>query len=237
MSLLSIQGLEVGFGGVRVLHGIDIDIAAGALVAIVGANGAGKTTLLRALSRLLPLQAGRIRFDGRDLGGVTPHHVTRMGLVHVPQGRQIIPTLSVEDNLLIGVGSLPGLSRAEIESRLEGEFARFPVLRDRRKIPGGSLSGGEQQMLAVSRALMMRPRVLMLDEPSLGLAPQIITGIFAALRALAASGVTVLLVEQVAFAALKIADHGYVLQNGRIVMSGPPAELLQDPALINRYLG
>ena len=237
MSLLSIQGLEVGFGGVRVLHGIDIDIAAGALVAIVGANGAGKTTLLRALSRLLPLQAGRIQFDGRDLGSVTPHHVTRMGLVHVPQGRQIIPTLSVEDNLLIGAGSLPGLSRAEIESRLEGEFARFPVLRDRRKIPGGSLSGGEQQMLAVSRALMMRPRVLMLDEPSLGLAPQIITGIFAALRALAASGVTVLLVEQVAFAALKIADHGYVLQNGRIVMSGPPAELLQDPALISRYLG
>jgi len=237
MSLLSIQGLEVGFGGVRVLHGIDIDVEAGALVAIVGANGAGKTTLLRALSRLLPLQAGSIRFDGRDLGGMAPHHVTRMGLVHVPQGRQIIPTLSVEDNLLIGAGSLPGLTRADIASRLEGEFARFPVLRERRRIPGGSLSGGEQQMLAVSRALMMRPRVLMLDEPSLGLAPQIITGIFSALRALAASGVTVLLVEQVAFAALKIADHGYVLQTGRIVMSGPPAQLLQDPALISRYLG
>ncbi len=237
MSLLSIQGLEVGFGGVRVLHGIDIDVEAGALVAIVGANGAGKTTLLRALSRLLPLQGGSIRFDGRDLGGMAPHHVTRMGLVHVPQGRQIIPTLSVEDNLMIGAGSLPGLSRADIASRLEGEFARFPVLRERRRIPGGSLSGGEQQMLAVSRALMMRPRVLMLDEPSLGLVPQIITGIFAALRALAASGVTVLLVEQVAFAALKIADHGYVLQTGRIVMSGPPAQLLQDPALISRYLG
>ena len=237
MSLLTIQGLEVGFGGVTVLHGIDLDIAAGSLVAIVGANGAGKTTLLRALSRLLPLQAGSITYDGRDLGGVAPHHVTRMGLVHVPQGRQIIPTLSVEDNLLIGAGSLPGLSRAEIDARLTGEFERFPVLRDRRRIPGGSLSGGEQQMLAVSRALMMRPRVLMLDEPSLGLAPQIITGIFSALRALAASGVTVLLVEQVAFAALKIADHGYVLQNGRIVMSGPPADLLQDPALISRYLG
>ena len=237
MSLLTIQGLEVGFGGVTVLHGIDLDIAAGSLVAIVGANGAGKTTLLRALSRLLPLRAGSIRFDGQELAEVAPHRVTRMGLVHVPQGRQIIPTLSVEDNLLIGAGSLPGLSRADLETRLAGEFERFPVLRERRRIPGGSLSGGEQQMLAVSRALMMRPRVLMLDEPSLGLAPQIITSIFGALRALAASGVTVLLVEQVAFAALKIADHGYVLQTGRIAMSGPPSELLKDPDLVSRYLG
>ena len=237
MSLLTIQGLEVGFGGVTVLHGIDLEIAAGSLVAIVGANGAGKTTLLRALSRLLPLRAGSIRFDGQELAGVAPHRVTRMGLVHVPQGWQIIPTLSVEENLLIGAGSLPGLGRAELDSRLAGEYDRFPVLRERRRISGGSLSGGEQQMLAVSRALMMRPRVLMLDEPSLGLAPQIITGIFGALRALAASGVTVLLVEQVAFAALKIADHGYVLQTGRIAMSGPPSELLKDPELVSRYLG
>ena len=237
MSLLTIKGLEVGFGGVTVLHGIDLEIAAGSLVAIVGANGAGKTTLLRALSRLLPLRAGSIRFDGQELAGVAPHRVTRMGLVHVPQGWQIIPTLSVEENLLIGAGSLPGLGRAELDSRLAGEYDRFPVLRERRRISGGSLSGGEQQMLAVSRALMMRPRVLMLDEPSLGLAPQIITGIFGALRALAASGVTVLLVEQVAFAALKIADHGYVLQTGRIAMSGPPSELLKDPELVSRYLG
>ncbi|HPU49932.1 MAG TPA: ABC transporter ATP-binding protein [Burkholderiaceae bacterium] len=237
MSLLTIKGLDVGFGGVTVLHGIDLEIAAGSLVAIVGANGAGKTTLLRALSRLLPLRAGSIRFDGQELAGVAPHRVTRMGLVHVPQGRQIIPTLSVEENLLIGAGSLPGLGRAELDSRLAGEYDRFPVLRERRRISGGSLSGGEQQMLAVSRALMMRPRVLMLDEPSLGLAPQIITGIFGALRALAASGVTVLLVEQVAFAALKIADHGYVLQTGRIAMSGPPSELLKDPELVSRYLG
>ncbi len=237
MSLLSVTGLQVAFGSVQVLHGIDIEVAAGSLVAVVGANGAGKTTLLRSMSRLLPMRAGSIRFDGQELADVAPHKVTRSGLVHVPQGRQIIPSLSVEDNLLIGAGSLPGVTRDALAERLEGEFARFPVLRDRRRIPGGSLSGGEQQMLAVSRALMMRPRVLMLDEPSLGLAPQIITGIFAALRALAASGVGVLLVEQVAFAALRIADHGYVLQNGRIAMSGPPSELLADPGLVSRYLG
>jgi len=237
VSLLSVTGLQVAFGSVQVLHGIDIEVAAGSLVAVVGANGAGKTTLLRSMSRLLPMRAGSIRFDGQELADVAPHKVTRSGLVHVPQGRQIIPSLSVEDNLLIGAGSLPGVTRDALAERLEGEFARFPVLRDRRRIPGGSLSGGEQQMLAVSRALMMRPRVLMLDEPSLGLAPQIITGIFAALRALAASGVGVLLVEQVAFAALRIADHGYVLQNGRIAMSGPPSELLADPGLVSRYLG
>jgi branched-chain amino acid transport system ATP-binding protein len=237
VSLLKVAGLEVAFGSVQVLHGIDIEVAAGSLVAVVGANGAGKTTLLRSMSRLLPMRSGSIRFDGQELADVAPHKVTRLGLVHVPQGRQIIPALSVEDNLLIGAGSLPGVTRDELAERLDGEFARFPVLRERRRIPGGSLSGGEQQMLAVSRALMMRPRVLMLDEPSLGLAPQIITGIFAALRGLAASGVGVLLVEQVAFAALRIADHGYVLQNGRIAMSGPPSELLEDPGLVSRYLG
>ena len=237
MSLLSVTGLQVAFGSVQVLHGIDIEVGAGSLVAVVGANGAGKTTLLRSMSRLLPMRAGSIRFDGQELADVAPHKVTRSGLVHVPQGRQIIPGLSVEENLLIGAGSLSGVSRDELAARLDDEFARFPVLRERRRIPGGSLSGGEQQMLAVSRALMMRPRVLMLDEPSLGLAPQIITGIFAALRALAASGVGVLLVEQVAFAALRIADHGYVLQNGRIAMSGPPSALLADPGLVSRYLG
>jgi branched-chain amino acid transport system ATP-binding protein len=220
-----------------VLRGIDLEVDAGTLVAIVGANGAGKTTLLRSISRLLPIRAGSIVYDGRDIGGVEPHLVTRSGLVHVPQGRQIIPTLSVEDNLRIGVGSLPGIMATEIESRLLGEFERFPVLRERRRIAGGALSGGEQQMLAVARALMMNPRVLLLDEPSLGLAPQIVTTIFSSLRKLANSGVTVLLVEQAAVMALRIADHGYVLQNGRIAMSGPPKLLLEDPALVSRYLG
>jgi branched-chain amino acid transport system ATP-binding protein len=237
VSILQVKGLEVALGGVEVLRGIDLEVDAGALVAIVGANGAGKTTLLRSISRLVPTRAGTIAYDGRDIGPVEPHLVTRSGLVHVPQGRQIIPTLSVEDNLRIGAGSLPGIAPAEIESRLAGEFERFPVLRERRQIAGGALSGGEQQMLAVARALMMKPRVLLLDEPSLGLAPQIVTTIFTSLRKLADSGVTVLLVEQAAVMALRIADYGYVLQNGRIVMSGPPTQLLEDPALVSRYLG
>lgn len=237
MSILSVRGLEVTLGGVEILRGIDLEVDEGRLVSIVGANGAGKTTLLRALSRLAPATRGEIRFGGTDLAKLDAFRVTRSGLVHVPQGRQIIPTLSVEDNLRIGAGSLPGVDEAEMQQRLAGEFERFPVLRERRRIPGGSLSGGEQQMLAVSRALMMKPRLLLLDEPSLGLAPQIVSAIFATLRTLTAAGVTVLLVEQAAIMALKIADFGYVLQNGRIVLSGLPADLLKDRALVSRYLG
>jgi branched-chain amino acid transport system ATP-binding protein len=237
MSLLSVRGLEVTLGGVQILRGVDLEVDEGRLVSIVGANGAGKTTLLRALSRLVPPTRGEIRFGGTDLGATDAFRVTRSGLIHVPQGRQIIPGLSVEDNLRIGAGSLPGVDEAEMQARLEGEFARFPVLRERRRVPGGSLSGGEQQMLAVSRALMMKPRLLLLDEPSLGLAPQIVSAIFATLRTLSASGMTVLLVEQAAIMALRIADYGYVLQNGRIVLSGLPAELLEDRALVSRYLG
>jgi branched-chain amino acid transport system ATP-binding protein len=237
MSILSVRGLEVTLGGVEILRGVDLEVDEGRLVSIVGANGAGKTTLLRALSRLAPATRGEIRFDGTDLGTLDAFRVTRSGLVHVPQGRQIIPALTVEDNLRIGAGSLPGVDEAEMQQRLAGEFERFPVLRERRRIPGGSLSGGEQQMLAVSRALMMKPRLLLLDEPSLGLAPQIVSAIFATLRTLTAAGVTVLLVEQAAIMALKIADYGYVLQNGRIVLSGLPADLLKDRALVSRYLG
>lgn len=237
MNLLEVRGLEVTLGGVEILRGVDLDVREGSLVSVVGANGAGKTTLLRALSRLVPASRGEIRFGGRSLAGEEAFRVTRAGLVHVPQGRQIIPTLSVEDNLRIGVGSLPGLDEAEIRRRLDVEFERFPVLRERRGIPGGALSGGEQQMLAVSRALAMQPRLLLLDEPSLGLAPQIVSAIFATLRTLTAAGVTVLLVEQAAITALRIADFGYVLQNGRIVLSGAPRELLEDRALVSRYLG
>lgn len=236
MNLLSIKGLQVAFGGVSVLHGIDLDVQAGQLTAVVGANGAGKTTLLRAVSRLAPAKAGSIHFDGQDLAALAPHLVARRGLVHVPQGRQIVPGLSVEQNLLLGASSLDGMDSATQQDLLAAEYARFPVLAQRRHIPGEALSGGEQQMLAVSRALMMRPRLLILDEPSLGLAPQIVRSIHASLRALATQGMAVLLVEQVAFAALRIADHGYVIQNGRIAMAGPPEQLLRDPALVQRYL-
>jgi len=237
MSQLEIRGLSVAIGGNTILHGIDLSLERGTLSAIVGANGAGKTTLLRAISQLLSPSAGEIRFDGRSLAGIPPHLLARQGLVHVPQGRQIIATLSVEKNLLIGANSLPSLSDADRRARLQAEFERFPVLQQRRGLSAGSLSGGEQQMLAISRALMMKPTLLMLDEPSLGLAPQVVSRILVTLRDLAASGMTVLLVEQAAFLALKHADVGHVVQNGRIVLSAPAAELLKDKALIEGYLG
>lgn len=235
--LLSVQNLTAAFSGVKVLHGIDMELAPGTLTAVVGANGAGKTTLLRAISGLLAKPGGQVDFDGRNLIGVAPHLIAQSGLVHVPQGRQIVPGLTVEENLRIGATSLPDVNAAEIARRLEVEYARFPVLAARRGIPGTALSGGEQQMLAVSRALMMKPRLLMLDEPSLGLAPQIVAQIHGALRQLAGGGMTVLLVEQAAFAALRIAGKGYVLQNGRIALSGEPSQLLVDADLISKYLG
>jgi branched-chain amino acid transport system ATP-binding protein len=195
----------------------------GQITAVVGANGAGKTTLLRTLSRLLPLRKGSILFDKRSIDQVEPHQIAQQGLVHVPQGRMIIPGLSVEENLRIGANRVPDLKPPEIGQLLEREYQRFPVLQSRRMVLGTSLSGGEQ--------------LIMLDEPSLGLAPQIVSAIFRALRELAGSGTTILLVEQAAISALKLADTGYVLQNGGVVLSGTSASLLADPQLIERYLG
>jgi len=235
--MIEARGLVVGIGSNEILHGIDISVPKGQITAVVGANGAGKTTLLRTLSRLLPLRRGSIMFDNRSIDDVEPHKVAQQGLVHVPQGRMIIPGLTVEENLRIGANRVPDLKPPQIEQMLEGEYERFPVLKSRRMVLGTSLSGGEQQMLAVSRALMMKPNLIMLDEPSLGLAPLIVSGIFKALRGLAASGTTVLLVEQAAIAALRLADVGYVLQNGAVVLSGSSTSLLDDPQLIERYLG
>jgi branched-chain amino acid transport system ATP-binding protein len=235
--MIEARGLVVGIGSNEILHGVDVHIPKGQITALVGANGAGKTTLLRTLSRLLPLRRGTIVFDGESIDSAEPHEIARRGLVHVPQGRMIIPGLTVEENLRIGANRVPGLKPAEIEQMLEREYERFPVLKSRRAVLGTSLSGGEQQMLAVSRALMMKPKLIMLDEPSLGLAPQIVSAIFQALRGLAASGTTVLLVEQAAITALKLADFGYVLQNGGVVLSGSSASLLSDPKLVERYLG
>jgi len=235
--MIEARGLVVGIGSNEILHGVDVSVPKGQITAVVGANGAGKTTLLRTLSRLLPLRRGSIMFDNRSIDDVEPHKIAQQGLVHVPQGRMIIPGLTVEENLRIGANRIPDLKPPQIEQMLEGEYERFPVLKSRRMVLGTSLSGVEQQMLAVSRALMMRPKLLMLDEPSLGLAPQIVSGIFKALRGLAASGTTVLLVEQAAVAALRLADVGYVLQNGAVVLSGSSASLLDDPQLIERYLG
>jgi branched-chain amino acid transport system ATP-binding protein len=233
--MIRLEGITAAIGPISILRGIDLHIAQGELVVVLGANGAGKTTLLRVISGLLPPTGGSITFDAGQIKGQTAHDLARMGLVHVPQGRQIIPTLTVEENLALGASHLPGITTPEIASMLEREYARFPVLKDRRSIPGGSLSGGEQQMLAVSRGLMMRPKVLMLDEPSLGLSPQMIHRIMTALAELSKSGMSVLLVEQ-KMAALDIADRAYVLKNGSIVRSGPAAELRDDPAMLDQYL-
>ena len=205
------------------------------MFAVIGANGAGKTSLLRALSGLLPLEAGTISFDGQRTEKTPAHQLARNGLIHVPQGRQIIPGLSVRDNLTIGAINI-GLSQSVIAERMQEQWQRFPVLEKRQKIAGSSLSGGEQQMLAIARGLMMQPKVLMLDEPSLGLAPQIVQLIMNTLRSLADQGLAILLVEQVAMLALEYADRALVLRNGACAMQGPAKELLNSRDLVNSYL-
>ena len=235
--MIRLQGISCAIGAVRILSDVDMQVDPGALVAVVGANGAGKTTLLRVISGLQPVTAGDILLEGVSIRGAEPYKLARRGVVHVPQGRQIVPTLTVEDNLRLGADRIPGLAAKDIQDGLEREYARFPILRERRHTAGGSLSGGEQQMLAISRALMMRPKLLMLDEPSLGLAPRLVRTILAALADLSAAGVTIILVEQAALAALEISSYGYVLQNGRIALSGTARELRQDHALIQSYLG
>ncbi|ODT21819.1 ABC transporter ATP-binding protein [Reyranella sp.] len=234
--MIEISGVATRIGKLQILSNITLGVPAGKLVSIVGANGAGKTTLLRTISRLLPVAAGSVRFEGHDLAALQPQRVAELGLVHVPQGRQIVPNLTVEDNLLIGARHVRSLSAAVIAQRLALEYQRFPVLSERRHVAGSSLSGGEQQMLAISRALMMKPKALMLDEPSLGLAPRIVALIMETLQALRDGGTTVLLVEQAAMLALGIADFGYVMKNGRVAMSGAARDLLADRMLVQSYL-
>lgn len=234
--MIAAEGVRAGIGSVGILHDVSLSVPSGKLVTVIGANGAGKTTLLRVISNVLPPTSGHILFDGVSNEGIPAHLLARRGLIHVPQGRQIIPTLSVRDNLMIGAARVANLSKVDMEAGLEQEFSRFPVLHERQHVLGGNLSGGEQQMLAVSRALMMRPKVLMLDEPSLGLAPQVVASIFKALRRLADEGLAVLLVEQLALLALDVADHAYVLQRGRIALTGPAAEIRGNPAVVESYL-
>lgn len=233
--MIELSKVSSGIGRIGILRGVDLVVAPRELVVVLGANGAGKTTLLRTISGQVEIRGGEIHFDGRSITGVAPHLLARSGLVHVPQGRQIIPSLTVEENLLIGAQHLDGVSRAELDRRLDTEFSRFPVLKERRDVPGGSLSGGEQQMLAVSRGLMMAPKLLMLDEPSLGLAPQTLQRILSALGELAKTGIAVLMVEQKT-AALQIADRAYVLKNGAIVHHAPAAQLRSDPDLFRHYM-
>jgi branched-chain amino acid transport system ATP-binding protein len=233
--MIRLSRVSSGIGRITILRDIDLTVAKGELVLVLGANGAGKTTLLRTISGLTELRGGEIACDGKTIAGEAPHRLARAGLVHVPQGRQIVPALTVEENLLIGAQHITGLGHAETAARLDAEYERFPVLKERRHILGGALSGGEQQMLAVSRGLMMGPRLLMLDEPSLGLAPQAIQRILDAVAKLAKSGMAILMVEQKT-SALQFADRVYVLKSGAIAHSGPAAELRQNEDLFRFYV-
>jgi branched-chain amino acid transport system ATP-binding protein len=238
--MLSVRDLSAGYGKVEVLHGICLEVPRGKLVTLIGSNGAGKSTTMRAISGMIRPTAGTIALDGQDIAGLPSHRVSRAGLAHSPEGRRVFPTLSVTDNLLLG--AFPRLAfgrgeRGQVAADLERMLDLFPRLRERARQAAGTLSGGEQQMLAMGRALMLSPRVLLLDEPSMGLAPRLVADVFATLERLKAEGVTMLLVEQFAAAALRVADYGYVLENGRIRIEGEAARLRDDPAVQAAYLG
>ncbi len=228
--MLQVQDLRVRYGVVEVVHGISFEVAEGEVTALLGANGAGKTSTLSAISGLVRA-GGRVLLDGHDILGRPPHQIVRAGVVQVPEGRQILARMSVEENLLMGVAARDG------EGSLDEAYARFPILKERRRLAAGSLSGGEQQMLAIGRALLARPRLLLLDEPSLGLAPKVVSEVFGVLAELRAKGTTMLLVEQNALRALRLADRGYVMELGRIALSGKADALLRDEALARAYLG
>jgi len=232
---LEVEGLEVAYGRTPAVRGITLHVGQGQVVCLIGANGAGKTTTMRAISGLVRPARGRILFAGEDITGRAVHRIAAAGLRQVPEGRQCFAELTVAENLVLGAYLVPG--RAEVGRRQDAVLARFPKLRERLGQAAGSMSGGEQQMLAIGRALMGAPRLLLLDEPSMGLAPLFVEEIFAIIAALKADGTTILLVEQNASAALEVADHAYVLETGRIVLSGPAAEVAQDPAVAAAYLG
>ncbi|MEP9368002.1 ABC transporter ATP-binding protein [Xanthobacter sp. VNH20] len=237
--MLEVTDLVAGYGKVQVLHGLSLKVESGQLVTLIGSNGAGKTTTLRALSGMIAPQSGSIRLGGEEIGGLPSFGITRKGMAHSPEGRRVFSTLSVKDNLILGAfprltGSRP---KGDVEADLQRMFELFPRLRERRDQMAGTLSGGEQQMLAMARALMLRPQVLLLDEPSMGLAPRLVAEVFATIARLKAEKITMLLVEQFAAAALEVADFGYVMENGRLTASGPATALRSDPAVRAAYLG
>ena len=232
--MLSVERLASAYGRIEVLHGVSIEVGAGEIVTLVGANGAGKTTLLRAISGVQPLQAGTIRFEGKPIERLPSHVRVALGITQVPEGRQLFAPLSVEDNLKLGAWS----RRAAAPQReLARVYALFPMLDSMRRTPAGALSGGQQQMLAIGRALMAKPRLLLLDEPSMGLAPVLVDQILETIRGLKRDGLTILLVEQNARAALAIADRAYVLETGRVTVSGTAAEIAVDRRVREAYLG
>ena len=233
--MLEVDALDVAYGELRALSGVSVRVDGGEVVALVGSNGAGKTTLLRAVAGLVRPRAGRVRWDGAELAGVPPHRVVERGIAMVPEGRRLFGRMTVEENLRLGAFTRRAL--AERESSLESVFATFPRLRERRRQLAGSLSGGEQQMVAIGRALMSRPRLLMLDEPSLGLAPRIVEAIFGVFTEINRRGVAVFLVEQNVRAALVLAHRAYLIEHGRIVGEGSGTTLLADPQVRQAYLG
>ncbi|MGB8852891.1 MAG: ABC transporter ATP-binding protein [Pirellulales bacterium] len=235
MPLLEVTDLVAGYGPIRALDGVSLTVEEAELVAIIGANGAGKTTLLMAISGIVPPRGGRISFAGRPLAGLQPHEIMRLGVGHSPEGRRIFPRLSVRENLELG--GFTQTDRARLARDIDEACGLFPVLGDRMHQLGGTLSGGEQQMLAIARALVGRPRLLLLDEPSLGLAPLIVAKVFEAIASLAARGIAVVLVEQNARAALRLASRGLVLETGRITLTGSGAELSADRRVRDAYLG
>ena len=232
---MEVEDLHVAYGRVHAVRGISFTVPRGAIVSLIGANGAGKTTALAAISGLVPPRGGRIRFRGEEITRLPPHQIVRRGIVQSPEGRQVIAYLTVEENLELG--AYQRRDRAAIRADIDAMLNLFPVLRERRRVPAGSLSGGEQQMLAIARALMARPQMLLLDEPSMGLAPLLVNEVFRILAEIHAEGKTILLVEQNARKALSISDHAYVLETGRITIAGPGAELLNDERVLAAYLG
>ena len=232
---LEIRDLHVSYGGIRALKGIDLTVEEGQIVTLIGANGAGKSTTLRAISGLQKPQSGSILYGGEELVGLPAKEIVRRGIIHVPEGRRVFPDMTVAENLKIG--AFLRKDKAGIASDMDYVYSLFPRLKERSWQPAGTLSGGEQQMLAVGRALMSRPKVLMMDEPSLGLAPLIVKDIFSIIRRVNADGITVLLIEQNANAALRIADYGYVLETGVIALTGTGEELLRNESVREAYLG
>ena len=235
MTLLALQSLEVAYGGIRAVKGIDLEVNQGETVCLIGANGAGKTTTLRAITGLVRPAAGHVRYDGANITGMRVHEIARRGLALVPEGRGVFPQLTVDENLAMGAYSRK--DTASVSSDIERAFTHFPRLKERRAQVAGTLSGGEQQMLAIARALMGRPRLLLLDEPSMGLAPLMVERIFEVIRTIAAEGVTLLLVEQNARLALEASHRGYVLEGGTVALSGPASALLGNPRIREAYLG
>ncbi|HXX12262.1 MAG TPA: ABC transporter ATP-binding protein [Burkholderiales bacterium] len=235
--MLEVRGLRVEYGHVQALRGIDLEAREREITAIIGSNGAGKTSTLMAVSGLAPITGGEVRLNGEAITRTPAHRVTALGISQILEGRQLFADQSVEDNLLLGAYSRLRGNRARVAELMEREMDRFPILRKRRRQLAGTLSGGEQQMLAIARGLMSEPKLILMDEPSMGLAPLVVLEIARTIRALRDEGVTIILVEQMATVALELADRAYVLENGRVTLSGPAREVAQNPEVKRAYLG